>query len=318
MPRRPKVALNEILIIPEIHSRDAAISRSKAEAKALKHFREEVQGAILVTAKQDVSSTAQGEALGTAIPPLVVSEIPQDLPSQYRKDAKGKRYALVDGFSRYVAIGEAINLDVRVPVAVCEGKLSMTDLMTLSLDLNERHAIPLTKTQKRAQLFRLMIHGELFDASLNEIATKYGGIINRSTVSNYRSLAEWTREVLSLDEASFEEILPRLKDFTETTSSGLFTPEYDEKGYPVKATMTTLREIIENGQDAFEERVAREHDVKQIEGRLAVNEVMDVLGNLDPEDALKVMAEARARTQKRAEETVSATFVDEPQGFDGE
>ncbi|MFC3033324.1 hypothetical protein ACFOEE_12410 [Pseudoalteromonas fenneropenaei] len=300
MGRARKVALKDLLLLPEINSRDFTASRSIAERRALINFREERIASLVTSANNNIKDTSQGIALSSTIPPLVVASLPKDLPKGYATKIKDKQYVLVDGYIRYDALGSAFGLDLRVPIEIVNAS-SMAELMTLNLDLNDNHPIPLTLTQKRAQIFRMMLHGHLFDLSLSQLETKYAGTLSKSAFGNYRSLATWVRETLNLEGEPYESYMPKLVKFTHEILQGLLVARFDDKGYPTKPTLSACRDACENGLDKLIEQKEAALEKRLTEASLVANEIRKDLSSMDNTIKAQMFSQLAAEARQHAQ-----------------
>jgi len=205
--------------------------------------------------------------------------------------------------------------------------------MELALELNNAHPMPLSLSEKRAHVFRLMLQGILTEdkAGLGEILKSYPGICSRSTLGRLRQIATAAREGSGANLLPASEVKDRLRDFATELLGNVFTPEYDTKGYPTPKTLERATFALSNGQVALEQRHieaverAMERPEAARERHTAATKTLHSLGNHSPEDQEKILAMALAQVRKSLdtpmglEESRSASpFVSIPEGFDEE
>ena len=264
MGRPKKVTLKSILFVPEINPRDPKARGSKARSLGIDALGEDNLKAMTSGIKANLKDTAQGPSIDGAIEPLLIAPPPLDLPKKYRDRLKDATFVLVDGYQRYEAIERSVGPEVRVPVKEIDAG-TMAELMSAALEANSRHPLPLAESEKRAQVFRLLLL-DFYDEGIDKLHQRYGGTFSRTTLHKYMRLAKFAREEAKLKDLPPGQLKTRLIDAIREALHPFYDVLTDSKGYPVPKCIAWWKEVVETGDiSALVERKEAEELKRQQE-----------------------------------------------------
>ncbi|MBN7827363.1 hypothetical protein [Bowmanella dokdonensis] len=277
----------------------------------------EHQKSMASEAKRDVKPTAQGPSLRGNIPALVVCKPPKDLPETYRAKLTDKTRVLVDGYQRYEAIKEAGGLEVRVSITEIDVN-STAQLMRKALELNYGNSMPLTRGEKLAHVFRLLLLGEFDDGS--PWRPQFEDIAVASTLSEYKRLADFTRKELRLEGLTFDQLRVTLVEGMRDVLGEFEAIHYDSKGFPSKRSVSKWEQVLRKGDvEAWRKEKTEEAARRAEELQDASRSLTKPLERMSPQTRVAVLqrqlAIARAELADQPDEEFKDLFVDEPEEF---
>lgn len=309
---RPRIVpLSTILVLEEISPRGPKESGSKARQRAIESLKDAQYKALTSIAEQEATDTARGASLGSSIPALVVCRPPKDLPKTYREKVRDKQYVLVDGYQRYEAIRARFGLAIRVNIKEIKAE-TMADLMREALALNYSHPLPLTEGEKKAHVFRLLLLGAL-DGGIDRLTARFSDVFARSTLANYKNLAEFARIEAKLEGLPPDEVRDTLRAAVRTTFAGLdfISPRYDSKGFPTKGTLEAWRKILMGGDiTPYVERAQREF-ARREEEAIALDESLGYyLQDKDPQARIHALTRQLAIAKRESEQAQKESVIE--------
>lgn len=322
MPNLKKVPLKSIAVIPMVNPRDLD-TESKARGAAIESLRSQLKGSIKFTATNSMKLTKGGYSVDKAVKALTVAPIPKDLPEEFDSLVKDKDWLLVDGFIRFEAIREAMRsqhgddlmMDVRVGIEELSID-SMNGIMREALERNLKNCQSLSTAELKQCIFRMMLCGGL-TGSIDSLYREYGHLWSRSTLAEYKKVADYWRDTLGLNEKAPDEVRDALEQAIEDEKVSLYlSVDRDGKGFPSKGALSELMKARKSGdtetylKNRQESRVERDDRIMR-----AGLKASEQLKRLPPEEALLALKQQVAILREELDNSPKAGFVDPPKEF---
>lgn len=250
MGRKPKIPLKDILLVPEISSRDNSLAGTKAASAVQAKARTKQLEAMIHGIRLWDGPEAE---FSRTFASLVVAEPPADLPRKYKTKLREGSLILVDGMQRYQALLETKGEDFQATVERVAAP-TMLDLRALAFERNfqspSRYFVPLTQEEIWANYLRMALGGRHSGNTRKEIAQAFGGWIKEDYLKTWGQLTKQARDLLSLEDKSEAQIQAELRDLLKNTIGRVLPGDLDQAGYPDKLALKQALSIAENGYEA--------------------------------------------------------------------
>lgn len=263
MGRKAKIPLKDILLVPEISSRDNSLAGTKAASAVQAKARTKQLEAMIHGIRLWDGPEAE---FSRTFASLVVAEPPADLPRKYKTKLREGTLILVDGMQRYQALLETKGEDYQATVERVVAP-SMLDLRALAFEFNfqspSRYFVPLTQEEIWAHYLRMALGGKFSGNTRKEIARAFGGWIKEDYLKTWGQVSNQARDLLSLEDKSEAQIQTELRDLVKNTIGRVLPGDLDQAGYPDKLVLKQALSIAENGYQETVEEDARKREQRE-------------------------------------------------------